>query len=363
MPKHSDDFYMKNALSLAYQNLGQVYPNPSVGCLIVDLKSGEILSRAATQKGGRPHAESIALNKFEKIIHERKIDTLDHIVMYVTLEPCVHHGKTPPCTEHIINSGIKKIFVAVKDIDPRVNGKGIEKLKKAGIEVIYGICEEDANGLNKGFNKRIDQNKPYLALKIVSTADGKIATSTGESQWISNGLSRLYAHKLRSKYDAIMVGSETVLKDNPQLNCRLKGLEDHSPIKVILDRRGRLTGKLNIFDGNVPVYIFTTRPEAFVHLGSHVSVFEYMSLEVVLKSLAEYGITRVLCEGGASLITSFIQEDLYDKIIWIRSPDLIGKEGFSAVKDLGIEKIEKKLTLKKQTSFSLIKDDITLFEK
>ncbi len=291
---------MRAALSLAERNLGQTWPNPSVGAVVV--RDGTIIAEGWTACGGRPHAETQVLKNTDA----------QGAALYVTLEPCAHHGKTPPCTDAIIHSGIARCIIACRDPHPQVNGKGIAQLKKAGIEVIEGICEKEAREINRGFFSVIEKKRPYVALKIATSADGKITTGDPNSRWITGKKGRDYGQFLRSQHDAIATGIGTVLADNPLLTCRLPGLEDKSPVRVVFDRHGRMPKDSQLMKTahTVPVWIM-----------SQPSIPEALTL------LTEKGITRLMVEAGQALSTAFLQSGLVDRIYWFRAPMTIGDKG------------------------------------
>jgi len=292
---------MQHALRLAIRGVGQVAPNPSVGAVVV--KNGNIIGIGNTARGGRPHAETIALAQTGELARGA--------TMYVTLEPCSHHGKTSPCAEAIIAAGIKKVVVACGDSNPLVAGKGLSMLRQAGIEVVENICYEQARKLNEGFFSAIEKNRPFVALKLATSLDGKIATATGKSKWITGEESRTKAHQLRAKYDAILTGIGTILADNPKLDCRIKGLEQNSPIRIVLDSKGR------------------TPQDAAVRPAKIIT--DSKNLPQVLQQLAKDGITRLLVEAGRGVATSFLEQNLVDRIYWFRAPLIIGENGLSAV--------------------------------
>ena len=225
----STDFaMMRAALGLARRGLGTVWPNPSVGCVLV--KDGHVVGRGWTQRGGRPHGETEALR--------RAGAAANGATAYVTLEPCSHWGKTPPCADALIAAGLRRVVVALEDPDPRVAGAGIEALRKAGLAVETGLCTAEAAELNAGFLRRIRSGRPLVTLKLATSLDGRIATAAGESRWITGPQSRESAHLLRATHDAILVGTATVLADDPELTCRLPGLANRSPVRSGM-RRGR----------------------------------------------------------------------------------------------------------------------------
>jgi len=315
---------MQAALSLAQRNLGQTWPNPAVGAIVV--KNGRIIGQGYTGRGGRPHAETIALAQAGETAHGA--------TLYVTLEPCAHQGQTPPCTDAIIKAGIKKCVVACGDPNPQVNGKGIAQLKSADVEVTENICAAEAREINRGFFSVMQKKRPFIAMKIATSLDGKITLpplplgegrgegphpnllpkGEGTKQWLTGLAARNYGHKLRSQFDAIATGIGTVLADDPLLTCRLPGLEDRSPVRVIFDRQNRLPkdSQLAKTAKDVPLWIFNT------------------TIEETLKSLTEKGITRLLIEAGAKLSMAFLQSGLVDRIYWFRAPIIVGEKGLSA---------------------------------
>ena len=333
---------MKMALRLAKRGLGRVAPNPAVGCIIV--KDGHVVGRGWTQVGGRPHAEVVALAQAE----EKAVGA----TAYVTLEPCSHHGKTPPCCDSLIRAGITRVVSALQDPDERVNGHGIEKLRDAGIDVTEGICESEAIDANLGFiySKTID--RPLVTLKMATSIDGKIATSTGNSKWITGPLARQYGHVLRAQNDAILIGTGTALTDDPSLTCRVRGLEQYSPIRIVADSRLRLplTSALVKSAGDTSVWIVTVpgnnpdRVAAFEDLG--VKIIEVLPAEtgfpdmkLALNALSVQGITRLLVEGGSHLQASLVKEGLADRLMWFRAGKLIGGDGIPALQSIGLKDV------------------------
>lgn len=341
---------MQIALNLAKTGLGTTYPNPSVGCIIV--KDDIIIGRGRTQEGGRPHAEKHAI--------KHAIADTNGATMYVTLEPCCHQGKAPPCTKEIIKAGIKRIFIATPDPDKRVAGNGIKQLHDAGITVELGLCQAEANEINYGFFKNKTKVLPQVSLKIATSLDGKIATSTYDSKWITSDSARNYAHKLRSTYDAILIGSNTALKDDPSLTCRIAGLENRSPIRVILDRSGKVTDDLQIIQTaqEIPTVIFT---EDKSHKFPYVKIIHYNGdIKEALEELAKFGITRVLVEGGSQVAASLIKANLVDKIYWFHAPVIIGGDGIPSVSDLGFDKVSEAPRFKTTNSVQLGVDRLTI---
>ena len=335
---------MQAALTLARRGLGNVAPNPAVGCILVD-DERYVLGRGWTGRGGRPHAETIAL--------EQAGGAARGSTAYVTLEPCAHHGQTPPCAEALVKAGVGRVVVATTDPDSRVNGQGIDILKKAGIAVDVGLCRAEADEVNAGFFSRIHKKRPLVTVKAASTLDGRIALANGKSQWITGPGSRARGHLYRASHDAILTGIGTVLADDPSLTCRLPGLEDRSPVRVILDRDMRipLDSILVKTAREVPVYLFCSagddsKEKALVQAGVdvvRVGLEENgkLSLDQVMAALAERGITRLLSEGGAKLNASLFRSSLVDRLLWFRAPSLIGEEGIPSIGALGLDDLEK----------------------
>ena len=338
-----DQDWMKAALTLARRGLGTVWPNPAVGCVILDA-TGHVAGRGWTQRGGRPHAETEALNRAGS---RAKGGTA-----YVTLEPCSHHGQTPPCASALIEAGVKRVVIACGDPDPRVNGAGIKMLKDAGIDVTVGVCQAEAEELNAGFFSKVKRGRPLLTLKLATTIDGRIATKTGESQWITGEPARRIGHMLRATNDGIIVGFRTLLADDPMLTCRIPGLEDRSPVRIVADSRLRtpLTAKLVATARETPTWMVVTagvdpdRRKAFEDVGCKVieapGDAEHKPLLMpMMETLAENGLTSVLAEGGAKLAGAFVREDLIDRMVWFHAPSLMGGDGKQAVQPFGVEKL------------------------
>jgi len=339
----NDDLgHMMAALALASRGLGRVAPNPAVGCVLV--RDGILVGRGWTQPGGRPHAETEALR--------RAGSAAAGATAYVTLEPCAHHGSTPPCADALIAAGVSRIVVAIEDSDPRVAGRGLDRLRAAGIRVEVGPCAEEARQLNAGFLKRVEHGVPLVTLKLATTLDGKIATHTGESQWITGPAARGLGHMLRRQHDAVMVGSGTVLADDPALTVRLPGLADPPPLRIVVDGRLRtpLTAQLVRTAKQVPTVIVTHAgvdpPRARAFRACGVDLVEAprdadgnIDLRAALTVLAKRGLTRILVEGGATLAAGLLRARLVDRLAWFRSPGLIGGDGMDAVKPFGTDRL------------------------
>lgn len=326
-----DQYYMQVALRLSQRGLGTTFPNPSVGCIIV--KNHQIIGQGVTGKGGRPHAEVMAL----KMAGE----DAKGATVYSTLEPCCHYGKTAPCTDVLIAAGVKRVVVAVRDTDKRVSGSGLAQLKSTGIDVTENICTAEARALNAGFFSVVERGRPLVTLKLATTLDGKIATASGESQWITGEMARHYGHMLRAQHDAIMVGVETVICDNPDLTCRLPGLEDRSPIRVIMDSNLRTPPECTLVTTakETPTWIVTGTAQT-MH-DDHVDVLRAekdgsgrVDIYHALRLLASQGITRLLVEGGGKLAASLLKAGVVDTVIWFRSASVIGNDGMAAIAEM-----------------------------
>ena len=329
---------MSRAFELAQMSVGYTRPNPPVGAVLV--KNDQIIGEGFTQPAGQDHAEIVAIKS--AISDTRGSD------LYVTLEPCNHVGRTPPCTETIIASGVSRVHIALMDPAPHTNGAGVESLKSAGVEVSVVPPSEQALQLVEAFAKQINTGIPFVIAKFAMSLDGKIATHTGESQWISNELSRAYAHLLRSQCDAIMVGVGTVIKDNPRLTVRLK--EDQSirsPLRVILDSSGRLPDSSALLreDGQSLVIVSSIEHAKRIKLmGVDVLVAprtkEGLDIAFVLKELGKRGILSVLTEGGSSVLGTMFDQELVDKVVAFVSPKIIGgTRSLSPVGGNGVDRL------------------------
>ncbi|MDE1147910.1 MAG: bifunctional diaminohydroxyphosphoribosylaminopyrimidine deaminase/5-amino-6-(5-phosphoribosylamino)uracil reductase RibD [Azospirillaceae bacterium] len=338
-----DVAHMRAALALAARGLGRCWPNPAVGCVLV--KDGHVVGRGWTQPGGRPHAEVVALAQAG--------NAAEGATAYVTLEPCSHFGKTPPCADALVAAAVARVVVAIGDPDPRVAGRGLDRLRAAGIEVSLGLLEEEAYLVTEGFLRRVTEGRPLVTLKLATTLDGRIATRSGESQWITGPIARSWGHRLRATHDAIMVGIGTALADDPELTCRLPGLEDRSPVRIVVDTRLRLplTSRLVRSARQTPVWVATlsggdaARRRAFQECGVEVIDIDadadgLMPLPAVLAALGARGLTRVLVEGGAQLAASLFKADLVDRLEWYRAAKVIGGDGTAAAVGFGLERLD-----------------------
>jgi len=353
---------MRKALDLAALALGSTNPNPMVGAVIV--KAGQIIGEGYHHQAGTPHAEVHALNEAGK--------DADGSTLYVTLEPCSHFGRTPPCADAVIKSGIKRTVIAAVDPNPLVAGRGIERLREAGIEVEVGVLEHEASCLNEVFNKYIQTGLPFVALKTAMTLDGKIAAYSGDSKWITGDDARNYVHELRNVYDAILVGIGTVLKDDPMLNTRLEADNIRNPIRIIIDGRLDLPSKSNIGKtANLQrTMVFCsdsadlTKRSQLESLGIEVYSLncnpDIVPLEKVIEMLGEMGICSLLIEGGGEINAYLLEHHLIDKVYWFVAPKIIGgRLAPSPIGGQGIEHMSNALTL---TSVDLMRftDDILL---
>lgn len=344
-----DHGHMQAALGLARRHLGRVWPNPSVGCIVV--KDGIVLGRGVTAPGGRPHGEPQALAQAG--------DQARGATVYVSLEPCNHHGKTPPCSEALIAAGVARIIVACEDPDPRVSGGGIRRLREAGIQVDVGLCADDAMAVNAGFISRIVKGRPGVTLKLATSLDARVATAAGHSQWITGPESRARGHLLRANHDAILVGIGTVLADDPELTCRLSGLEAANPVRVVLDSSLRLPVTAKLVQGAAsvaPTWVVTrtgadaAKTAALEAAGVRILRVDAddagrLPVHAALTVLAGQGITRLLVEGGPTVATAFLKAGLVDHVEWFRAPLLIGSDGLPAVGELDTELLSQALRL------------------
>jgi diaminohydroxyphosphoribosylaminopyrimidine deaminase / 5-amino-6-(5-phosphoribosylamino)uracil reductase len=324
--------HMAHALSLGQRGLGRTWPNPAVGCIIV--QGSRIVGRGWTQPGGRPHAEVMALQQAGQAARGA--------TAYVTLEPCAHHGQTPPCANALIAAGITHVVTALTDPDPRVSGQGHAILRAAGIEVTEGILSDSARTANAGFLKRVTQGLPLVTLKLATTLDGRIATSAGESRWITSPASRRAVHTLRLTHDAVLIGAGTARADDPDLTARDIGAT-HQPIRIVMD--ARLThspqSRLGQTAHQSPVWLCHTKAapqaaiDAWAATGAKLILCDAHNTQInlpdALQRLAALGLTRILCEGGATLAAALIADHLIDELITFTAGKLIGATGHPAL--------------------------------
>ena len=344
----TDEKFMAEALRIAKNAEGRTSPNPMVGAVIV--RDGKIIAEGWHRKAGTPHAEIHALNMAGELSKDS--------TMYVTLEPCSHFGRTPPCANKIVDAGIKKVVIAMKDPNPLVAGRGIEILKNAGIEVEVGILEDDARRLNEVFLKYITKKIPFVTAKFACSLDGKISTVTGESQWISCEESRNFVHHLRDVNDGIMVGIGTVLADNPSLTARIEN--GKNPVRIVVDSMARtpLDSKF-LNDGATKNIIAVTenapteKISALQNLGAEIITAgnNQVDLKILMAELARREITSVLLEGGGTLNFSMFRAGLIDKVFAFVAPKIIGgKNAHSPVAGNGFEKLSDAVQLENLTA-------------
>jgi diaminohydroxyphosphoribosylaminopyrimidine deaminase/5-amino-6-(5-phosphoribosylamino)uracil reductase len=338
-----DAGWMRAALGLARRGLGRVWPNPAVGCILV--RDGKVVGRGRTADGGRPHAEAVALAQAG--------EQARGATAYVTLEPCDHLGRTPPCTRALIDAGVVRVVIAIEDPDPRVNGRGVEALRAAGLEVEVGCLAQEAVALNRGFLRRMTAGRPMLTLKLAQSIDGRIATGTGESRWITGPRARSEVHLMRAQADAVLVGAGTARSDDPRLDVRGLGIGDANPVRVMVS--GALTvprdGHLGRTARELPLWIVhdtEAEPErrtAWEELGAELIEVPFqadglMDLSAMLQRLGDRGLTRVLCEGGGRLAAALIDADLVDEVVCYTAGLVLGGDAIPAVGSIEVEALQ-----------------------
>jgi len=334
----TDAQHMQAAIALARRGLGETAPNPSVGCVIV--KDGRVIGRGRTAAGGRPHAETEALQAAGA--------TARGATAYVSLEPCSHTGKTPPCANALIAAGVSRVVVGTRDPSSQVNGRGIAMLREAAIEVTENVLQAQAAAVISGFAMVQTAGRPLLRLKLASTLDGRIATRTRESQWLTGAPARKAAHAMRGRHDAVMAGVGTVLSDDPELTCRIDGFRSAPMVRIVVDSHLRtpLMSRL-VRSANVqPVWILhrngadATRQLALTQAG--VKLLELpagsmgVDLPAALQALAKEGLTRVLAEGGGTLAAGLLRDHLVDRLAWFHAPAIMGGDGWPAAQAFGV---------------------------
>ncbi len=335
----ADTAFMAMAFGLARRGLGTTAPNPAVGCVLV--QGGRVVGRGWTQPGGRPHAEVEALR--------RAGPAAAGATAYVSLEPCAHHGATGPCADALIAAGVARVVAAVEDPDPRVSGAGLGRLRAAGVAVTAPFLADAAAVINAGFFLRIHQHRPLVTWKVATTLDGRIAAAGGASRWITGPAARRRAHLMRAEADAILVGSGTVLADDPELTCRLPGLAARSPVRVVADSRLGLPLESKLVQGarQVPLWVLCrpdadpARRQALAAAGAEIVAVAAgadggLDPGAMLAVLAARGMTRLLLEGGGRLAASFLRADLVDRVAWFRAPLVMGGDGIAAIAALGV---------------------------
>ncbi len=363
----SDERWMDNALTLAARGLGRVAPNPAVGCAIV--RDDRLVARGWTQPGGQPHAETEALARAGA--RARGAD------VFITLEPCAHEGKTPPCVEALVKAEVARVICALQDPDERVNGKGLEALRQAGIEVVGDVLADEAASLNAGYLLHRRLRRPLVTLKAGASLDGRIASSSQHSRWITSELARRHAHRLRASHDAVLVGSRTALADDPELTCRLPGMEERTPIRIVADSHLsiNLTSKLVRMANEHELWILCRedadldRREALTSSG--VKLFNadidkasgLIDIQQALRMIADEGITRLLIEGGSRIAASFLRADCVDRIVWFTAPLLIGGDGVAAIAGMGFDRLDETPHFRPLLSQPVGRDMMMTFER
>jgi diaminohydroxyphosphoribosylaminopyrimidine deaminase / 5-amino-6-(5-phosphoribosylamino)uracil reductase len=346
--KTDHTYYMKLAMKLALKSRGQTFPNPMVGAVVV--KSGRIVGTGYHRKAGEAHAEAVALDMAGK--------KAAGAVLYVTLEPCAHYGRTPPCVEKIISSGIRQVIVGMVDPNPLVNGRGIAILQRHGIKVDIGILKDDLAKINRPFIKYITRRIPFVTVKVGQSLDGKIATRTGHSKWITSDAARAYAHRIRKEFDAIMIGSNTLLRDDPTLD---PWFSPKKLTKIIVDSQLSTPPDANIFANGSKVIIATlaTAPGQETDnrrvLSQKAKILEIkevsgqIHLRDLLKKLARLEISNIIVEGGGNLIGSLFDEGLVDRCLFFISPKIIGgRDATSSVMGKGVADVGHSFVLKEK---------------
>lgn len=333
-----DRRHMGHALALARRGLGRVWPNPAVGCVIV--RNGRVVGRARTADSGRPHAESLALDMAGA--------AAKGATAYVTLEPCSHHGRTPPCAEALIAAGIARVVVGTGDPDPKVNGQGIARLRAACVEVTNGILEDEARLVNQGFLSRVTKGRPHLTLKLAVSLDGRIATASGESRWITGPPARRMVHALRARHDAVLVGGGTARADDPELTVRDMGA-DRQPTRIVVSRTLNLPwpNRLASTLSEAPVWIAhgdgqgkSTEAQLWRDAGATLLSVPVAGGQVdpvaLMQNLGHRGLTRVFCEGGGTFAASLLSAGLVDDLVVFSAGLVIGAEGQPGMGVMGL---------------------------
>ncbi|HEV7409948.1 MAG TPA: bifunctional diaminohydroxyphosphoribosylaminopyrimidine deaminase/5-amino-6-(5-phosphoribosylamino)uracil reductase RibD [Bradyrhizobium sp.] len=365
--KAADQRFMALALALGRRGQGRTWPNPAVGAVIV--KDGVIIGRGWTQPSGRPHAEVESL--------KRAGEAARGATLYVTLEPCSHHGKSPPCADAVISAGIARVVSAIEDPNPEVAGQGHARLRAAGIVVEVGLSAAEAARDHAGHFRRIRDKRPHVILKLAVSSDDKIAAAGRKPVAISGDAARSRVHLLRGQSDAILVGIGTVLADDPLLTTRLPGMEAQSPVRVVLDRSLRIPGSSKLVHSarETPLWVMTSNlaeAPAAMKLGAAgaqvirvaaTSTPPGLDLQAVLHALAEKGITRLLVEGGSRVASSFVAAGLVDEMWLLRGPNSIGADGIPALNALPLGAVTQSPKLRVRASESLQNDTLTIYER
>jgi diaminohydroxyphosphoribosylaminopyrimidine deaminase / 5-amino-6-(5-phosphoribosylamino)uracil reductase len=365
--KTADARFMQLALALGRRGQGRTWPNPAVGAVVV--KDGVIVGRGWTQPGGRPHAEPEAL--------KRAGEAARGATLYVTLEPCSHVGKSPPCVDAVIAAGITRVVSAIEDPNPEVAGRGHAKLRAAGIVVDVGLNAAEAARDHAGHFRRIRDHRPHVILKLAVSTDDKIGAAGHKPVAITGEAAKTRVHLLRAQCDAILVGIGTVLADDPVLTCRLPGMEARSPVRLVLDRSLRIPGTSRLVHSarETPLWVITSdlseAPAAMKLGAAGAQVIRVaataappgLDLRAVLHALSEKGITRLLVEGGARVASSFVAADLVDEVWLLRGREAVGADGVPALDALPLSALTGSPAFKTRASESLCKDILTIYER
>ena len=364
--KEIDRRFMQLALTLGRRGPGRTWPNPAVGAVVV--KDGVIVGRGWTQPGGRPHAEPEALG--------RAGEAARGATLYVTLEPCSHFGKSPPCADAIVAAGLSRVVAAIEDPNPEVAGNGFAKLRAAGISVDVGLFAAEAAHDHAGHIRRIRDKRPQVILKLAVSSDDRIAAAGGKPVAITGEAARTRVHLLRAQSDAILVGIGTVLADDPLLTCRLPGMEARSPVRVVLDRSLRIPGNSRLVHSAraTPLWVMTSElaeAPAVMKLGAAgaqvirvaPTAAAGLDLPAVLHALSERGITRLMVEGGSRVASSFVAAGLVDEIWLLRGKEAIGAGGVAALDALPLGAVTRSPGFKVRASETLGKDMLTIYER
>jgi diaminohydroxyphosphoribosylaminopyrimidine deaminase/5-amino-6-(5-phosphoribosylamino)uracil reductase len=350
---NADREYMQRALDLAEKGRGRTSPNPMVGCVIV--REDQVIGEGYHARAGEAHAEVNAINAAS--------DGIAGTTVYVTLEPCAHYGKTPPCSDLLIERRPARVVVAMLDPNPLVSGKGVESLREAGIAVDVGLMETEARRLNEVFVKFITTGRPFVTAKCGMTLDGKIATRTGHSQWITCEASRRMVHRMRNEVDAIMVGSRTVMFDDPSLTTRMEGGEGHDPVRIILDAEEYLDRNRRVFhlSSSAPTWVAVTKEREYPFAAEVVRVpagAGGVSMPELMEELGRRGITSLLIEGGGATLASAFEAGIVDKICFFIAPKIVGgRDAITPVEGHGVATMEESVELER-VNVSMVDRDI-----
>jgi len=362
MSEDLDRRFMAAAMRLGAGALGSTWPNPAVGAIVV--KDGSAVGRGRTHSGGRPHGEALALGMAG--------DAARGATMYVSLEPCSHHGKTPPCADAIIAAGVAKVVCTMPDPDPRVAGRGLARLRAAGIDVATGVLAGEAKRMQAGHLRRVASDRPHVLLKLAVSADDAIGRRGEAQAQVTGAIARRHAQALRSRFDAILVGRGTIETDDPSLTCRLPGLSHRSPVRVAIDTHGRLASTRKVFSDHTPTWVFVGDGKANEKVHSaedRVRTFaasrraEGLDLAACLRRLAQEGITRLLAEGGAQVARNLLEADLVDEVMLFRSPEKLGGDIVPALAGIPLGEIESSARFRRIERRRFGADRMTHYER